>query len=69
MAVVIEQLVAIFLDKASPTVFVRHRTLLVIRSLGALVGHLEKQQIRQLFDVVAIAHAVVAQDVAVIPKL
>jgi hypothetical protein len=37
--------------------------------LRALVGHLEEQQIRQLFDVAAIAHPVVAQDVAVVPEL
>jgi hypothetical protein len=36
--------------------------------LAALVGHLEKQKISELFDVIAVAHAVVAQDVAVIPE-
>ena len=35
----------------------------------AFVGHLEEQQIRQLLDVVAIAHPVVAEDVAIIPEL
>jgi hypothetical protein len=35
---------------------------------GPLVRYLEKQQIRQLLDVVTIAHAVVVEDVAVVPK-
>jgi hypothetical protein len=56
------------LDEARPTVLLRHRALLVVRRLGALVGHLEEQQIGQLLDVVAIRHAVVTQDVAVIPE-
>src|SRR3989338_6882938 len=34
----------------------------------ALVGHLEEQQVCQLFDVVTVAHPVVAQDVAVVPE-
>ena len=37
--------------------------------LRPLVGHLEKQQVRQLLDIVAVAHAVVAEDVAVVPEL
>ena len=68
VAVVIEQLVAVFLDEARPTVLLRHRALLVIRRLSALVGHFEEQQIGELFDVVAVRHTVVAQDVAVVPE-
>jgi len=37
-------------------------------SLGALVGHLEKEQIGQLLDVIAVAHAVIPQNVAVVPE-
>jgi hypothetical protein len=48
VTVVIEQPVAVFLDEARPTVLLRHRTLLVIRRLGSLVGHLEEQQIGKL---------------------
>ncbi len=64
MAVVIEQIVAVFLDddcmdvggrathgavaEARPTVLLRYRALLVVRCVGALVGHFEEQQIRQL---------------------
>ena len=33
------------------------------------VGHLEEEQVRQLLDVVAIAHPVVAEDVVVVPEL
>ena len=39
-----------------------------VRLPGTLIGHLEEQQIRQLLDVVAVAHPVVAQDIAVIPE-
>ena len=31
--------------------------------------HLEEEQIRQLLDVVAVAHPIVAEDVAVVPEL
>src|SRR4051794_8178507 len=34
-----------------------------------LVGHLEEQQVRELLDVVAVAHAVVAENLAVVPEL
>ena len=34
-----------------------------------LVGHLEEKKVGELLDVVAVAHAVVAEDVAVVPKL
>ena len=63
----VEQLIAVLLERGRPTVLVRHRAFLVVWRLGALVGHLEEQQIGQLFDIVAIGHAVVAQDVAVVP--
>ena len=64
----IEQIVAVFLDEARPAVLLRHRALLIVRRFGALVGHLKEQQIRKLFDVVAIRHAVVVQNVAVVPE-
>jgi hypothetical protein len=34
----------------------------------ALVGHLEEEEKGELFDVVAIGEAVIAEDVAVVPK-
>ncbi|OBQ25738.1 MAG: hypothetical protein AN485_24580, partial [Anabaena sp. MDT14b] len=34
-----------------------------------LIRHLQKQQIRKLLNVVAITHAIVTQDVAVVPEL
>ena len=37
-------------------------------SARLLVGHLEEQQVGELLDVVAVGHAVVAQDVAVVPE-
>src|SRR5208283_2399101 len=36
--------------------------------LRLLIGHLQEKQIRELLDVVAIAEAVVAQNVAVVPE-
>ncbi len=36
--------------------------------LGLLIGHLEEEQVGQLLDVVAVADAVVPQDVTVIPQ-
>ena len=45
------------------------QTRLAVRRARTLIGHLEEQQIGELFDVVAIAHALVAQDVAVVPEL
>jgi hypothetical protein len=33
------------------------------------MGHLQKQQVGQLFDVVAVGEAVVPQDIAVVPEL
>ena len=37
--------------------------------LGALVGHLEEEQEGELLQVVLVAEAVVAEDVAVAPEL
>jgi hypothetical protein len=68
MSVVIEQVVAVLLQQTRPAVFWRNLAGLVVRRLRPLVGHLEKQQIRQLFDVVAVAHPVVTEDVAVVPE-
>ena len=67
VSVMIEQLVTVFLDETRPTALLCHRALLLVWRLGALVSHLEEKQIGELFDVVAIRHAVVAQDVAVVP--
>ena len=36
--------------------------------LTLLVRHLEEQEVRQLLDIVAIADAVVAEDVAIVPE-
>ena len=39
----VERLIAILLDEAGPDVLLRHDAGLVVRRLGALVGHLEEQ--------------------------
>ena len=64
----VEQLVAVPLDEIRPIVLLGHRTSLVVGRPGALVGHLEEQQISELLDVITVRHAVVAQDVAVVPE-
>jgi hypothetical protein len=56
------------LKQAQQTVFVGDLAGLAVRMLRALVGHLEEQQIRQLLDIVAVAHPIVAEDVAVVPE-
>jgi hypothetical protein len=57
-----------FLRQAGPVIASKHRAGPVVGWPAALVGHLQEQQIGELLDVVAIAHAVVAQDVAVVPE-
>jgi len=69
MPVVVEQLVAVLRRQRRPGEIYRNRIRLLIRRARALVRHLEKQQVGELLDVVAIAHPVVAQDVAVVPEL
>ena len=44
MAIVVEQLVTVLFDQAGPTVLRGHAAGLVVRRLGAFVGHLEEQQ-------------------------
>ena len=68
VAIVVEQLVAVFLHQAGPVIASEHRAGLAIGWPAALISHLQKQQIGELLDIVAVAHAVVAQDVAVIPE-
>jgi hypothetical protein len=68
MAVVVEEFVPVFFQEAGPTVFDGYPTGLRIGRLRPLISHFQKEQIRQLLDVVAIAHSVVAEDVTIIPK-
>ena len=69
VAVVVEQRIAVEQAKRRPRVGRGDGARLVVRRAAALVGHLEEQQVGELLDVVAIAHPVVAQDVAVVPEL
>ena len=41
---------------------------MVIGRLGAFIGHFEEEQVRELLYVVAIGHAVVTEDIAVVPE-
>ncbi len=65
----VEQIVAVPLEEAGPIVVAGNLAGLVVRRLRPLVSHLEEEQVRQLFDVIAIAHPVIAEDVAVVPEL
>ena len=69
VAVVVEQRIAILGQQRGPGVDGGDGAGLVVGRAAALVRHLEEQQVGELLDVVAIAHAVVAQDVAVVPEL
>jgi hypothetical protein len=68
VAIVVEQIVAVALEQREPGVGLGDEARLLVRRARTLVGHLEEQQIGELLDVIAVAHAVVAQDVAVIPE-
>jgi hypothetical protein len=61
--------VAVLREERGPVEAGRDEGLPTPRRLGALVGHLQKQEKCELLDVVAIREAVVAQDVAVGPEL
>src|SRR4030095_8665431 len=65
----IEKLIAILFNQARPAEFSRYRAYFVMRRLRPLISHLEKQQIRQLLDIIAVAHPVGAKDVTVVPEL
>jgi len=66
VAVVALQRLAVALEKALPAEVLRDGALLAV--VGDLLGgHLEEEQVGELLDVVAVGHAVVAQDVAVVP--
>src|SRR5436309_2205762 len=68
MPIVVEELVPIALQQARPVVSRGYRASLTVGRLCPLVRHLEEQQIRQLLDVVSVAHPVVPEDVAVVPE-
>ena len=46
-----------------------HNAFLLVRRLGAFIRHFQKQQVRELLDIITVAHAVVTKDVAVVPEL
>ena len=65
----VEQIVTVPLKQTRPTVLVGNLARLVVRRLRPLVCHFEEEQVRQLLDVVTVAHSVIAEDVAVVPEL
>ena len=68
VAVVDLELVAIALDERRPVITIWNAGLPTERRSRLFVGHLQKEQISELLDVVAVGQAVVAEDVAVVPE-
>ena len=62
------QLVAVLAHEALPAVALWDGALLVEQG-ASFVGHLEKQEVGDLLDVIPVAHPVVSQDVGVVPDL
>ena len=60
--------IALDIQQAGPVVALGDGRGLVERRARLLIGHLEKEQKRQLFDVVAIGESIIAEDVAVVPE-
>lgn len=61
--VMLKQLIPVFFYQAGPVILFRHNTFVFIRRLGSFIGHLQKQQISKLLDIITITHTVIAQDV------
>jgi len=53
--------------EAGPVILLRHAHVPVVRGLAAFVGHLEEDEVSELLEVVAVAHAVVAEGRAEAP--
>ncbi len=56
-------------DETVPVQPCGNERVLVVGRLGALVGHLEEEQVGELLDVVAVGEPVVAEQIAVVPEL
>ena len=61
------QVVAVAGQEAGPVQAVRNGRFAVPRGLGLLVGHLEKEEVCKLLEVVAVGEAAVAKDASVTP--
>ena len=68
MAEVVEKVVPVLLQQARPVVAGGYGALLVEGLLGPFGGHLEEEEKGELLDIVAVAHAVVPEDVAEVPE-
>ena len=62
------EFIAFQLQQIRPAITFRNQRRLIERRLRLFIGHLQKEQKRQLLDVIAVRQPVVAQDVAVIPE-
>ena len=61
--------IAVLREQRRPVISGGDERVLAPRRLGALVGHLQEEQEGELFDVVALGEAVVAEDVTIRPEL
>src|SRR6266487_1127973 len=68
MAIVRLKSITITAHQALPAVSLRNARKLVIGRLRTLIGHLEEEQIGKLLNIVAVGHAIVSQEVAVVPE-
>src|SRR5256885_11822931 len=68
MPVMYLQCIPIPAHQAIPTVPLRNTRRLVIGWQRALVRHLEEEQVSKLLYIIAIRHAIIAQQITVIPQ-
>ncbi|VVB62827.1 Uncharacterised protein [uncultured archaeon] len=67
MAVLLFQLCSFFREEALPVQAPGYGGWLANWWLGLLIGHLQEEEVGELLQVVAVAHAVVSEDMAVVP--
>ena len=60
--------IAVLVNQALPVQSGGYNRLLAERRFGLLVRHFQEQQIGQLFHIIAVTDAVIAEDIAVIPE-
>ena len=52
------------IDETFPAILRWDRQFAIMRRLAVFVGHFQEQQVSKLFQIVAVAHAVVAEGIA-----
>jgi len=67
IAVVAFEREAVHFHETGPVVVFGDGGFVIVRRAGALVVHLEEEEIGELFDVIAVGDSVIAKEVAVVP--